>query len=223
MHQQVLFLSCVLGASGKTLDLKYLKKSEAGEKWSTLNFPNEQPPPKDFCLWEKALRQIVPAEGIMDRLGNFQHKGYKIWPWRYDSENARLLHLKSEGMGVYKKMDGAVMRSAVRWELVQEDQAYKEVGKICSMKEVEHGRRVILSTKAPPSEKEMPETILEVLEEWGCTWIWRSLRLIGDDHWLEEAIEAGTCRAVTDGSYIKEQFPNICLAAFILESKEGRG
>ena len=69
----------------------------------------------------------------------------------------------------------------------------------------------------------MPETILEVLEEWGCTWMWRSLRLIGDDHWLEDAIEAGTCRAVTDGSYIKELYPNICSAAFILECKEGRG
>ena len=69
----------------------------------------------------------------------------------------------------------------------------------------------------------MPGTILEVLEEWGCMWMWRSLRVIGDEHWLEDAIEAGSCRAVTDGSYIKEQFPNICSAAFILECKEGRG
>ena len=39
----------------------------------------------------------------------------------------------------------------------------------------------------------MPTTILEALEEWGYTWMWKSLRLVGDDHWLEEVIEAGTC------------------------------
>ena len=53
--------------------------------------------------------------------------------------------------------------------------------------------------------------------------MWESLRLVGDDHWLEEAIESGTCRAVTDGSYIKEMYPNICSAAFVFECNEGRG
>lgn len=42
--------------------------------------------------------------------------------------------------------------------------------------------------------------------------MWRLLHLVGDDHWLEDAIEAGSCRAVTDStddSYIKEHFPNV--------------
>ena len=69
----------------------------------------------------------------------------------------------------------------------------------------------------------MPETTLEVLEEWGSVWMWKSLRLIGDDHWLEASIAAGTCVAVTDGSYIKEYYPNICSAAFVIKCTEGRG
>ncbi len=80
-----------------------------------------------------------------------------------------------------------------------------------------------MSTAEPPRPRDMPMTILEVLEEWGCTWMWTSLHLIGDDHWLEEAIAAGTCRAVTDGSYIKEVLPKVCSTAFILECSEGRG
>ena len=32
VNQQVLFLSCVLGASGKSLDKKYMTKTEAGGK-----------------------------------------------------------------------------------------------------------------------------------------------------------------------------------------------
>ena len=83
------------------------------------------------------------------------------------------------------------------------------MGRICTVKEVEHGQQVLVSSAAPPHKQEMPETILEVLEEWGFTWMWRSLRLVGNDHWLEDAIKAGSYRAVTDGFYIKEHFPNM--------------
>ena len=39
VHQQVLFLFCVLGASGKSLDKKYMTKRKPEEKWSTIRFP----------------------------------------------------------------------------------------------------------------------------------------------------------------------------------------
>ena len=55
IHQQVLFLSCVLGASGKKLDKKYLKRRLTGERWSKLNFPKERLPCKGFLLWKEAL------------------------------------------------------------------------------------------------------------------------------------------------------------------------
>ena len=223
VHQQVLFLSCILGASGKTLDRRYLKRRPAGERWSQLNFPVENPPNKDFRLWESALQQVVPADGIMDRLGRFNHDGHKIWPWRYDSSSERLLYSTMNGMDVYKKLDSRRTRSSSRWEMVATGQPMETTGKITSVRQLEQGRVAIVSTADPPRPKEMPETILEVLDEWGSTWMWKALRLIGDDHWLEESIAAGTCVAVTDGSYIKEYYPNICSAAFVIECTEGRG
>jgi len=67
IHQQVLFLSCILGASGKTLDARYLKRRPpTGEHWSRLRFPKENSPAKDFQLWERALKQMVQAGGITD-------------------------------------------------------------------------------------------------------------------------------------------------------------
>ena len=48
----------------------------------------------------------------------------------------------------------------------------------------------------------MPEYIKEVLQEWGCTWIWRSLRMQGNKGWLREALHDGTFIMVTGGSYI---------------------
>ena len=82
---------------------------------------------------------------------------------------------------------------------------------------------MIVLTAEPQRPRTMPTTILAVLEEWRCTWMSNSLRLISDDHWLEDAIEAGTCVAVTDGSYIRDLIPNVCSVAFVLECSEGRG
>ena len=69
----------------------------------------------------------------------------------------------------------------------------------------------------------MPTKINEVLEEWGCTWMWNSLRLVGSDEWIKDEIEGWTLVAVTDGSYIKERYPHLCSAAFILECSTGSG
>ena len=41
LHQQVLFLSCVLGASGNMLERKYLKKRRDNELWSKVKIPVE--------------------------------------------------------------------------------------------------------------------------------------------------------------------------------------
>ena len=102
LHQQVLFLSCVLGASVNTLDKQYLDRRMPEENWSTLQFPKENPPNKDFVLWGQALRQLVPAGRIMDILGCFRNKGYNFWTWRHDEQQGRLLHLKGETMDLYR-------------------------------------------------------------------------------------------------------------------------
>ena len=68
-----------------------------------------------------------------------------------------------------------------------------------------------------------PETLFDVLREWGNTWMWRRLKLVGEEEWVIDAIRAGSLVAVTDGSYIRELYPNLCSCAFVLECSEGRG
>ena len=75
LHMQVLFLSDILGASGKDLDRRYLARRRLEMKWSSINFPKEKPPNKDFTLWVEALHNVVPAGGIQDRLGRLMHGG----------------------------------------------------------------------------------------------------------------------------------------------------
>ncbi len=68
----------------------------------------------------------------------------------------------------------------------------------------------------------------QVLQEWGHTCKWEGLKLSGegDDEtgaWLRKAIEDNTLEAVTDGSYMKDLYPNMNSCAFILECSRGRG
>jgi hypothetical protein len=49
------------------------------------------------------------------------------------------------------------------------------------------------------------------------------MSITGGDTWVEESIADGTLVAVMDGSYIRELFPNVCLAAFVLECSNGQG
>ena len=92
IHMQVLFLSDIMIASCKILDGKYLVQRKTYEKWLKLNSPKEQPPNKNFNLWKAAIRKVVPAGGIMYRLGNLTQDGHKIWNWRHDEDNSCLLH-----------------------------------------------------------------------------------------------------------------------------------
>ncbi|KAL9190098.1 hypothetical protein ACHAXT_007309 [Thalassiosira profunda] len=50
VHQQALFLSCILTASGGRIEQRYLTPRPSDERWSTHNWPKEQPTPADFAL-----------------------------------------------------------------------------------------------------------------------------------------------------------------------------
>jgi hypothetical protein len=59
---------------------------------------------------------------------------------------------------------------------------------------------------------------LDVLQGWGHTWIWNEMKVVGGTEWLSQAIPGGgTLIAVTDGSYIRGHYPDLCSAAFRLE------
>ncbi len=53
--------------------------------------------------------------------------------------------------------------------------------------------------------------------------MWDNMKMTGDVTWLQDSIAAGTCCGVTDGSYMREVFPDINAVAFVLECSQGRG
>jgi hypothetical protein len=53
--------------------------------------------------------------------------------------------------------------------------------------------------------------------------MWDNIQWEGDDNWMADSIKEGMCIAVTDGSYMKELYTDILLAAFVIECYRGRG
>lgn len=127
---QVLFLSDILGASGKLLDTKYLRRREAEYKWSAFNFPREKPPNKNINLWRLVLRWLVPMWGRTEALGQVIREDHKIWPWRIDTVNDRLLHYTSTGVDVYKQAQNQHQQN--RWTQTDADQAIERCDDICT-------------------------------------------------------------------------------------------
>ena len=81
----------------------------------------------------------------------------------------------------------------------------------------------VLSHTDPPPSPLKHDSFLDVLIEWGCTWMWDSMVLVGKNDWIKKAIENGSCVEVTDRSYMKELYPNVFSTAFIFECTYGTG
>ena len=219
LYQQVLFLSDILGVSGRDLDERYLRRRPPSEKWSVLQFPKERPSAQDFRLWKTALRQIVPAGGIRMHLGRFLHDGYKVWEWRVSVSQQLLLHYHGGAMDVYEPTS----ELARRWELCEEGCQELVLGLPCAVRLTTQNRVMLRSVATAPDPVTLPEGFFEVLKGWGQTWMWKSLRLVGNEDWILDAVREGTLITVTDGSYIREMDPNVCSCAFVLECSQGRG
>jgi hypothetical protein len=123
--------------------------------------------------------------------------------------------------------EGASTR-ANRYCRTEEGTAAKLQGGACTIGEVSEGLIKIISFTDNPPQTEPPSTFQQVLNEWGHTWMWENLKLSGDGDnktgtWVMEAIEDNSLVAVTDGSYMKELYPDMNSCAFILECCKGRG
>ncbi len=223
-HQQVLFLSDVLDAGGKSVDKKYLNFRQDHEVWSTAIFPLEKPPRQHLEAWRAAVYAPAPWGRVQNHIGRFLSKGHKVWEWWYHEESNRLLHLQGGVMDVYTP--SLVPRYANRpncWTRSRIGMACEEIGDVCSVKSAALAVYNIVSTAAGPPTPDPPQNFWSMIEEWGETWMWDNLTIRGETSWLAVAIADNTLIAVTDGSYMKEIYPHINLAAFVLECSKGWG
>ena len=111
----------------------------------------------------------------------------------------RVLHYTNDGVSIYHPTSDT--QRSNRRNLVQRKQGIPKCGKVCSVQEIPHNQEIIVSIAADPVQKVLPLCFLGILIEWGYTWMWEALKVVGDDNWLEQVIEEGSCFTLTDGSY----------------------
>jgi hypothetical protein len=223
-HQQVLYISDVFDASGRALDRKYLARQQEGEVWSTLLFPLEKPSARDFRLWMSALYLLAPRGRPTHRIGQFIKKGHKIWSWRYDPGAGRLYHIRGASMEVYAPTAGdGEERRPNSWMCTMVNQPRSETGMLCTVQDLTGTDKAVVCYAEDAPTTPLPSTFWEVLLKWQREWIWENLQWIGEDWWIVSSIEDGSCMAVTDGSYMRDLYPQIHSAALVIKCTKGRG
>ncbi len=136
-HQQVLYLSDILEANGKTLNNSYLQRRQSHKTWSTILFPNENPPNRHLGLWRSALDALVPQGRLDHWLGAFKHNSHTVKEWTYDSDAQELYHRGDGTMDIYQLTTHP--RNAHRtnyWLVAQRGVEDRDRGDFCSVKEV---------------------------------------------------------------------------------------
>jgi hypothetical protein len=91
-HQQVLFLSNILGSCGGMADKQYLQKRRGGGLWSSMKFPCEDVTETEMGLWCRPIAQVVaygPAQTSLGKLTT-EGEGHKVWEWQVQESNGRL-------------------------------------------------------------------------------------------------------------------------------------
>ncbi len=92
----------------------------------------------------------------------------------------------------------------------------EEIGKICTIKDIALGVIGVSSHTPRPLEKEAPSSFWSIVESWGNTWMWDNLKITGDIGWIAEVIADNTLIAITNGSYMRELYPHLNSAPFVL-------
>ena len=75
-----------------------------------------------------------------------------------------------------------------RWIGCRIDQEAQDQGKIFRVRNTGVALKAVESVADPPEKESMPGSLLEVLKEWGCVWMWDFLRLFSNEYWIKGAI-----------------------------------
>ncbi len=220
LHLQIIFLSDILSASGLMIDPLVLERRPQGVKRSTMRWPREEPTDSDFDLWREAVEDISPTRLRVHSVGEFVADTHCISPWRWCPVSNTLLHSGADSTTteVYFNTTRKANRLTQTATIPQ-----REDGDYCFVEEIQPGVHRVTSTARRALPTPTAESFLDILSEWGCTWMWEHLSLEGGSDWLPAAIQDNSLVAVADASYIRQMYPDLCATAFVLECKKGQG
>ncbi len=131
---------------------------------------------EDMILWRGALEDICPSRRRLNCLGQYAAKSHRIREGRWCGDTNELLRYpqESEEMIIYQNTTKKLNRYT---EFTAAHRVTQ--GDICSVNEVQPGVFRITSTAREAQEPPGLATFVEVLREWGCSWLWEHMSIEG--------------------------------------------
>jgi hypothetical protein len=182
-----------------------------------MKFPREVIIEPEMELWRCAIMQVVAHGPAWCSLGQFTTDGHKLWEWCVLENQGPLFRQHGDQVDVH----GHVRRG--QYKHIHTSCSGRMQGAVATVEEVMPGMMKVCSVAYPPIRPVPPANFLNVLRGWGQTWIWGNLKVTGGTNWIAQAISKHSLLAMTDGSYIKEHYHDLCLVAFVLECMQGQG
>jgi hypothetical protein len=211
-------MSDILMESGNKINPEVLSCRPPEEAWSNMTWPNEHPTDSDFQMLRRAILSICPSQSNSMRVRQFTGPTHRIWQWTWNGKDSTLHHLRADGI----TEDVFVLGRKPNRFHHSHSQPNSHLNTICLVKSTLGGEGWRLTSSAPRARPNLnPTSFLGVLQSWGNTWLWEHLTVMGGESWLHDSIADGLLVAVTDGLYIREIFPNLCSAKFVLECSKG--
>ena len=180
-------------------------------------WPNKHPTLSDMTLWKNAMHAICPSRCLSRGVEGFVRQTHRIWKWYWNSDESTLHCINDDGISE----DLFVAGGKPNRYHYSHSQQRGQLHFVCLVRPTVDGQH--LSTMPTAADDKPPTSFLGVLESWGNTWLWENMTVSGGTEWIQHSINDGSLVAVTDGSYIRELYPNLCSAAFVLECAKGRG
>ena len=88
----MLFLSDMVTANGRLLDMRLLHICGGGVRHSRFNFPREKPTAADWRVWRRFWSKNTEAGMVLNKpLGKQKNTTHQAWEWRWDEVSDRLL------------------------------------------------------------------------------------------------------------------------------------
>jgi hypothetical protein len=166
------------------------------------------------------MHAICPSRCLSRGVGRFVRQTHRIWNWHWNSDESTLHRIKDDGISEDVYVAG---KKPNRFHFSHSQQR-GQLHFVCLVQPTVNGQHWrLLSTTPMAADAKPPTTFLGVLKSWGNTWLWENMTVSGGTERIQHSINDGSLVAVTDGSYIRELYPNLCSAAFVLECAKGRG
>jgi hypothetical protein len=126
-----------------------------------------------------ALQQLAPGGRRRTRLGEFEEKGHKIWEWTYDEEEDVILHQgkKDGSVRLYSKDEEEATHSP-RLQRYSLERVVSGGGQNppCSVRSYPDGSIQLRYVANLAADMALPVSFLDVLKDWGCTWLGKRCR-----------------------------------------------